>query len=51
VYFVVLGFWVLYFFFELGSWYMDYDLRWTGEIRRTAVGMGRMATTLLFMAK
>jgi hypothetical protein len=50
-YVVAIMFWVLYFFFELGSWYLDYDKVWVADIRRAPIAMGRMATLWLFLAK
>lgn len=50
-YVVMITFWVFYLFFELGSWFLDYEKVWLGDIRRAPVAMGRMATLSLFLAK
>lgn len=47
----MITFWVFYLFFELGSWFLDYEKVWLGDIRRAPVAMGRMATLSLFLAK
>lgn len=44
-------FWAIYFYLEMASWYLDYDLRWVGKIRRLDVAMGRVITVALFFAK
>lgn len=47
----VVIFWGFYFFFALGSWYMDYDMLWVGSIRRTGVALGRIGIAVLFFGK
>lgn len=51
VYSVMITFWTWYFYLELGSWYMDYELQWMGSIGRMSIAMGRQGNIALFLLK